>query len=147
MLGLGDKPVLTKVIRWKSEFNHQDNQLFVERLCMHAWLNLRHFIDLTTSETDFGQLDSISQRVLEWVCARYNSKSNLFVQSIVLDSRIASPATIHKCLATLERTGFLSFEVDPEDARRRIVSPTAKASKTLDALSRRVEKWARQQRA
>ena len=135
------------MIRWKSEFNHQDNQLFVERLCMHAWLNLRHFIDLTTSETDFGQLDSISQRVLEWVCARYNSKSNLFVQSIVLDSRIASPATIHKCLATLERTGFLSFKVDPEDARRRIVSPTAKASKTLDALSRRVEKWARQQRA
>ena len=139
--------MLTKVIRWKSEFNHQDNQLFLERLCMHAWLNLRHFIDLTTSETDFGQLDSISQRVLEWVCARYNSKSNLFVQSIVLDSRIASPATIHKCLATLERTGFLSFKVDPEDARRRIVSPTAKASKTLDALSRRVEKWARQQRA
>ena len=139
--------MLTRVIRWKSEFNHQDNQLFVERLCMHAWLNLRHFIDLTTSETDFGQLDSISQRVLEWVCARYNSKSNLFVQSIVLDSRIASPATIHKCLATLERTGFLSFKVDPEDARRRIVSPTAKASKTLDALSRREEKWARQQRA
>ena len=139
--------MLTKVIRWKSEFNHQDNQLFVERFCMHAWLNLRHFIDLTTDETDYGQLDSMSQRVLEWVCTRYNPKSNLFVQSIVLDSKIASPATIHKCLATLDRTGFLSFEVDPEDARRRIVSPTAKATKTLDALSRRVAKWARQQSA
>ena len=114
---------------------------------MEAWLNLRRFIDLTTDDTEFGQLDSISQRVLEWVCARFNSKSSLFVQSIVLDSKIASPATIHKCLATLERTEFLDFTVDPEDARRRIVSPTAKASKTLDALSRRVEKWARQQGA
>ena len=114
---------------------------------MEAWLNLRRFIDLTTDDTEFGQLDSISQRVLEWLCARFNSKSSLFVQSIVLDSKIASPATIHKCLATLDRTGFLSFKVDPEDARRRIVSPTAKASKTLDALSRRVAKWARQQRA
>jgi hypothetical protein len=114
---------------------------------MHAWLNLRHFIDLTTDETDYGQLDSMSQRVLEWVCTRYSPKASLFVQSIVLDSKIASPATIHKCLATLDRTGFLSFEVDPEDARRRIVSPTAKATKTLDALSRRVAKWARQQRA
>ena len=114
---------------------------------MHAWLNLRRFIDLATNETDFGQLDTLSQRVLEWVCTQYDSKSNLFVQSIVLDSEIASPATIHKCLATLDRTGFLSFKVDPEDARRRIVSPTAKASKTLDALSRRVAKWARQQRA
>ena len=114
---------------------------------MDAWLNLRRFIDLTTDDTEFGQLDSISQRVLEWVCVRYNPKSSLFVQSIVLDSKIASPATIHKCLATLERTGFLDFTVDPEDARRRVVSPTAKASKTLDALSLRVEKWARQQRA
>jgi hypothetical protein len=107
-----------------------------------AWLNLRRFIDLTTSETDFGQLDSLSQRVLEWVCARYDSKSNIFVQAIVLESKIASPATIHKCLATLENTDFLKFEVDPEDARRRIVSPTTKALKTLDALSKRVDKWA-----
>ena len=105
---------------------------------MDAWLNLRRFIDLTTSETDFGQLDSLSQRVLEWVCARYNPKSSL----IVLESKIASPATIHKCLATLENTDFLKFEVDPEDARRRIVSPTTKALKTLDALSKRVDKWA-----
>ena len=134
--------MLTKVIRWKSEFNHQDNQLFVERLCMHAWLNLRRFIDLATNETDFGQLDTLSQRVLEWVCTQYDSKSNLFVQAIVLESKIASPATIHKCLATLEETDFLNFEVDPEDARRRIVSPTTKALKTLNTLSKQVDKWA-----
>jgi hypothetical protein len=109
---------------------------------MDAWFNLRRFIDLTTNETDFGQLDLLSQRVLEWVCTRYDNKSNLFVQAIVLESKIASPATIHKCLATLERTDFLKFEVDPEDARRRIVSPTNKALKTLNTLSKRVAKWA-----
>ena len=109
---------------------------------MHAWLKLRHFIDLTTDETDYGQLDSMSQRVLEWVCTRYSPRSNLFVQSIVLDSKIASPATMHKCLATLEETDFLNFEVDPEDARRRIVSPTTKALKTLNTLSKQVDKWA-----
>jgi len=114
---------------------------------MNAWLNLQNLLRLSSEETSYGELDDLSQRVLEWVCARYNPKSSLFVQAIVLESKIASPATIHKCLATLERTGFLDFTVDPEDARRRIVSPTAKASKTLDALSRRVEKWARQQRA
>jgi hypothetical protein len=114
---------------------------------MNAWLNLQNLLRLSSEETSYCELDDLSQRVLEWVYARYNPKSSLFVQSIVLDSKIASPATIHKCLATLERTGFLDFTVDPEDARRRIVSPTAKASKTLDALSRRVEKWARRQRA
>ena len=109
---------------------------------MNAWLNLRRFIDLATSETDFGHLDSLSQRVLEWVCTQHDSKSNLFVQAIVLESKIASPATIHKCLATLEQTDFLKFEVDPEDARRRIVSPTTKALKTLNTLSKQVDKWA-----
>jgi hypothetical protein len=78
--------VLTKVIRWKSEFNHQDNQLFVERLCMHAWLNLRHFIDLTTDETDYGQLDSMSQRVLEWVCTRYSPERNVSMTLLHLAS-------------------------------------------------------------
>ena len=114
---------------------------------MNVWLNLRELIDLANKETAYKELDELSQKVLEWVCARYSPKSSLFVQAIVLDLKIASPATIHKCLATLERTGFLSFVVDLEDTRRRIVSPTAKASKTLDALGRRVEKWARQQRA
>ncbi|MGA1553163.1 MAG: hypothetical protein ACO35I_03855 [Burkholderiaceae bacterium] len=104
---------------------------------MDAWLNLRRLIDITANETDFGQL--------EWVMHRYNPKDPLFVQSIVLDSRVASPATIHKCLALLDRTGFLSFQVDPADSRRRIVSPTSKAIKTFGVLSRRVAEWANNQ--
>ena len=112
---------------------------------MDAWLNLRRLIDITANETDFGQLDDRSQRVLEWVMHRYNPKDPLFVQSIVLDSRVASPATIHKCLALLDHTGFLSFQVDPADSRRRIVSPTSKAIKTFGVLSRLVAEWANNQ--
>jgi hypothetical protein len=114
---------------------------------MNAWLNLQNLLRLSSEETSYCELDDLSQRVLEWVCARYNPKSSLFVQSIVLDSKIASPATIHKCLATHERMGFLGFTVDSEDARRRIVSPSAKASKTLEALDRRVIKWVKKRRA
>ena len=112
---------------------------------MDAWLNLRRLIDLVAKETDFGQLDDRSQRVLEWVMHRYDPKDPLFVQAIVLDSRVASPATIHKCLAVLDRTGFLNFEVDPSDFRRRIVTPTSKATKTFGVLSRRVSEWANKQ--
>jgi hypothetical protein len=114
---------------------------------MNAWLNLRELIDLANKETAYKDLDELSQKVLEWVCMQHNPKANLFVQAIVLDSKIASPATIHKCLATLERTGFLNFVVDSEDARRRIVSPSAKASKTLEALDRRVIKWAQKKKS
>ena len=109
---------------------------------MDAWLNLQQFLAIVKSETDFGSLDDMSQRVLEWVMRNHDAKKPLFVQGIVLESRVASPATIHKCLATLDRTGFLQFTTDPEDARRRIVAPTSKAKKTFDALSKRIAKWA-----
>jgi DNA-binding MarR family transcriptional regulator len=110
--------------------------------CMNAWLNLQQFLVIVKNETDFGSLDDMSQRVLEWVMRTHDAEKPLFVQGIVLESRVASPATIHKCLATLDRTGFLQFKTDPEDARRRIVAPTRKARKTFDALSKRVAKWA-----
>ncbi len=109
---------------------------------MNTWLNLQQFLATVKSESDFGALDDMSQKVLEWVLQNYDSKKPLFVQGIVLESRVASPATIHKCLATLDRTGFLQFTTDTEDARRRIVAPTTKARKTLDLLNRRVAKWA-----
>ena len=112
---------------------------------MNAWLNLQNFLALVKGESDFGSLDDMSQKVLEWVMQNYDVKQSLFVQAIVLESRVASPATIHKCLATLDRTGFLQFTTDPEDARRRIVAPTSKAKKTFDALSKRVAKWAASQ--
>jgi hypothetical protein len=114
---------------------------------MNAWLNLRELINLANQETAYKELDELSQKILEWVCMQHNPKSSLFVQAIVLNSKIASPATIHKCLATLERTGFLNFVVDPEDSRRRIVSPSAKASKTLEALDSRVIKWAQKKKS
>ena len=109
---------------------------------MNTWLNLQQFLATVKSESDFGALDDMSQKVLEWVMQHYDAKSPLFVQGVVLESRVASPATIHKCLATLDRTCFLQFTTDKEDARRRIVAPTTKAKKTLDLLSKRVAKWA-----
>jgi DNA-binding MarR family transcriptional regulator len=109
---------------------------------MNAWLNLQQFLAIAKSETDFGSLDDMSQRVLEWVMRNHDAKKPLFVQDIVLESRVASPATIHKCLARLDQMGFLHFTTDPEDARRRIVAPTSKARKAFNALSKRVAKWA-----
>lgn len=109
---------------------------------MQTWLELQKFLHNLKHDSDFGLLDDMSQRVLEWVMMHYNPKQPLFVQGIVLESRVASPATIHKCLATLDRTGFLQFTTDPEDARRRIVEPTTKAKRTLELLSKRVTKWA-----
>lgn len=112
---------------------------------LNSWLSLRRLIDMTSDDTDYGRLDDRSQRILDWVLQAQDSRKTMFVQDVVTGSGVASPATVHKCLAILDRTGFLTFTIDPEDSRRRIVSPTDKAQKTYKDLSVRVDRWTRSQ--
>ncbi len=114
-------------------------------LTLNSWLSLRRFIAMTSADTDYGRLDDRSQRILDWVLQAQDSSKTMFVQDVVTGSGVASPATVHKCLAILDRTGFLTFTIDPEDSRRRIVSPTDKAQKTYKDLSVRVDRWTRGQ--
>ena len=109
---------------------------------MNAWLNLRQLLDVVNADTDFKSIDERSQRLLEWIVAHYSPDRPMFVQTIVMKSDVASPATIHKGLAILERKGMITVKVDSEDTRRRIVSPTERAKKLMAKLSQRVKAWA-----
>ncbi|NBW00406.1 MAG: MarR family transcriptional regulator [Betaproteobacteria bacterium] len=110
---------------------------------MKTWISLRALIESLQSESDYGQLDLISQRLLEWICVRNRKSDPLHVQEIVLKSEIASPATIHKSIALLEERGLITVNIDPHDSRRRIVLVTAHTEKLLLKLSKSVESWAK----
>ena len=110
---------------------------------MKTWISLRTVLESLQSETDYGQLDVISQRLLEWISVRNRKADPLHVQEIVLKSEIASPATIHKSIALLEERGLITVNIDPHDSRRRIVLITAHAEKLLIKLSKGVESWAK----
>ena len=110
---------------------------------MKTWISLRAVLESLHSETDYGQLDVISQRLLEWISVRNRKADPLHVQEIVLKSEIASPATIHKSIALLEERGLITVSIDPHDSRRRIVLITAHAEKLLIKLSKGVESWAK----
>lgn len=109
---------------------------------MNAWLNLRELLDVVNNDTDLKAIDERTQRLLEWIVAHYSPERPMFVQTIVMKSEVASPATIHKGLAILEREGLISVVIDPEDTRRRIVSPTERARKLMAKLSQKVKAWA-----
>ena len=108
----------------------------------NAWINLRQLIEVISSDPEYKTLDDRSRRLLEWMVLNYAPGQSMFVQSVVVNSQVASPATIHKCLSILEREGFIALEVDPRDTRRRIVSPTDRARNLLARLSKRVNAWA-----
>ncbi len=109
---------------------------------MNAWLNLRELIDSVGADAEYKSIDDRSQRLLEWIIANYAPERPMYVQTIVMKSEVASPATIHKGLSILEREGMISVKVDPDDTRRRIVSPTERSKKLMNRLSKQVKAWA-----
>lgn len=109
---------------------------------LNAWLNLRQLVDALKSDSDFKDVDERSQRLLEWIVTHYSADKPMFVQTIVMKSDVASPATIHKSLAILERQDLIKVEIDAQDTRRRIVSPTERSRKLMNKLGQRVKAWA-----
>jgi DNA-binding MarR family transcriptional regulator len=109
---------------------------------VNEWIALRKVLDGLESDTNYGSLDPLAQRVLEWVYVRSKSNDPLFVQEIITDSRIASPATLHKCIASLKEQGLLDLSIDPSDARRRVVAITSLSDRVMADLSKGVRDWA-----
>lgn len=110
---------------------------------MNTWTSLRTFLDSLESESGYKQVDPISQRILEWISLRNRAGAPLHVQEIIMKSQVASPATVHKSLSTLEYRGLITITIDANDTRRRIVTVTSAAEKLLTKLSRGVESWAK----
>ena len=109
----------------------------------NKWIELQKSLSDMEARTGYSELDRISQRTLEWVATLKPSALPLYVQAVILRCGVASPASLHKALTTLERRGLLSIEVDKEDARRRIVTMTPKANELFARLSAGVVKLAR----
>ena len=110
---------------------------------MRTWISLRALLDSLESDTGFDRLNPISQRMLEWIAVRLQNSAPLHIQEIVMKSGVASPATVHKAIAILERQGLISVSRDEIDSRRRIVHITPRAERLLAGLSKGVDAWAR----
>jgi hypothetical protein len=115
----------------------QGKRIFPQ-LAGNTWTDVMALLTAVEKESGYGQIDALSQRLLEWIFVRSESGS-LFIQTIVMTSEVASPATIYKSLAVLEREALISLTVDPNDQRRRIVKPTQKAQALFAQLSRELK--------
>lgn len=112
-----------------------------------TWIELQKFIDDSKSNTELAPLSEIDERVFLWVVSQQNDKKSLYVQDVIMQSNLASPATLHKSLSSLVQAGLAKSEVDPSDQRRRILTITPRAEKLLIKLDRLVQTWVRQKAA
>ena len=99
------------------------------------WPQFRCDLDEIEKSCGYSALDNMSQRTLEWVANEEKVRPVINVQTVIMESGVASPATLHKALRSLQYEGFLSIEMDKKDTRRRIIKTTSKARNMLDRLS------------
>ncbi len=97
------------------------------------WLTSKRFMAAEEQKLSLGKLDRLSREFLDWIVVRCQSEEPLHIQEVVMESNIASPASVHKCITALHEANLIEVEVDPSDHRRRTVTPTALALSELRA--------------
>ena len=108
----------------------------------NLWFELRAFARRAILESDLHALDPNAFALLEWVVDQTQSRQDpIYMQQLVMDSKVASPATTFKCVGALENLGLISVTTDRQDARRRIIRPTRRALQIMEALGQKTEQW------
>jgi hypothetical protein len=113
-----------------------------KRLEFH-WISAKQFMSQEQQKLTLGSIDRLSRELLDWIMVRAQSEQELFIQEIVMESEIASPATVHKSLDVLSNAGLIELAVDESDHRRRLVRPTDLALEELKALEKSFQAWIR----
>lgn len=107
-----------------------------------AWFSLRSVLDEMITKTDYRSIDSTSQRLFEWIYLRCKQNRPLHAQEVLYDSKVASHATIQKCIFSLEKIGLITISIDPKDTRRKIIATTSRADQLVAELSAGIQTWA-----
>jgi DNA-binding MarR family transcriptional regulator len=112
---------------------------------MSAWYGIRSFAERAISESPLRSLDPLSIRLVDWIYSVRSLPEPLYVQTIITQSKVASPATLHKCLSALLREGLIQAEVDPIDTRRKVISVTPKLVQAMQELDQKTKRWLQSQ--
>ena len=108
----------------------------------NLWFELRAFARRAILESDLHALDPNAFTLLEWLVDQTQARQDpIYMQQVVMDSKVASPATTFKCVGLLENAGLVSVTIDHRDARRRIIRPTRRALQIMETLSQKTEQW------
>lgn len=105
------------------------------------WIAAKQFMAQEQQKLVLGKLDRLSREFLDWIVMRCQSEKPLYIQEIVMESDIASPATVHKSIDILGNAGLIDLVVDETDHRRRLVKPTGLAFDELRSLDRSFQAW------
>lgn len=95
------------------------------------FINLTHAI---TSEWDGAGIDLLGLRLLEAIAIAHNQGAAVTVTNAMALNGIASPATMHRKLASLLEAGLIQQIYEGKNRRTKYLLPTTDAEKYFEKL-------------
>lgn len=94
------------------------------------------FLDKAQTAPGAVAMDSTEQKLLNIVAQAHTKSTVLNVTDLLARNDIASPATLHKRLTSLNENGLVSIDLIPNEYPRKAVVLTNKAIGYFNALSK-----------
>jgi len=88
----------------------------------------------------FPALSPLSQKILDQIALYAMSDKPLTVREMLDFDQIASPATIHKHLSRLRKSGYVDVVINKTDKRTKPLVLTPLGHQYIDALSKALQK-------
>ncbi|NBS12092.1 MAG: hypothetical protein EBS77_05395 [Gammaproteobacteria bacterium] len=101
-------------------------------------LRIKHIIATVEGETALGRCDRVEREMLDYLLDRQISGSAALVTELIAESKIASPASLHRRIAHLIDLELVAIERDPVDHRRKRLVLTKAAIKAYNKMSDQV---------
>ena len=101
-------------------------------------LRIKHIIAAVEGETALGRCDRVEREMLDYLLDRQISGNAALVTELIAESKIASPASLHRRIAHLIDLELVAIERDPVDHRRKRLVLTKAAIKAYNKMSDQV---------
>ena len=117
------------------------NQALQKSIASSAYIRFLNLLDVIDSSGGWVKLDPLEESLLNKLVLMTTKQDRLIlVGDLISISTLASQATLHGRVKSLERKGLIDLISDKDDARKRHVNPTRLAMKRYKELSVNFEK-------
>ena len=116
-------------------------QILQKSIALSAYIRFLHLIDVIDSTGGWKKLDPLEESLLnKLVLMATKQDEPILVKDLISIVSIASQATLHGRVKSLERKGLINLIADQDDARKKHVYPTQLAMKRYEMLSDNFER-------
>jgi DNA-binding MarR family transcriptional regulator len=107
---------------------------------VNPYLNFVNLVKAIVASDKYPKISHLSRLILDEIALNEFQSHPLTVRNLITQKSLASPATIHKHLMLLRRSGYVCTTTDTDDRRSKYLKLTAKGHQYINTLSKALVK-------